>query len=202
MIHLIPALLLAILVFGGLTGCAPVIFGGVAATAGVVNDRRTTGTVIEDQAIEVKINQAIYDSEEVREQAHINVNSYNMVVLLSGEAPSVEMRDKAEEIARNTEKVREVYNEIVVATPSSLGARGSDTWITAKVKSALFQITDHPDFDPTRVMVITEGGVVYLFGLLTPEESQDVTSTVRLVGGVQKVVTLFEFIEPKEQVLS
>ena len=194
MIHRITILLLGVIAIGNLTGCAGVLFGSVAAGASVAHDRRTTGTMVEDQSIENKTYAALDQVEGVRDESHINVTSYNNVVLLSGEAATPELREKAEEIAHGIPKVQEVHNELVVASPTSLGERSNDTWITTKVKSSLFQVNDLPDFDPTRVKVVTERGVVYLFGLLQPDEATAVVETARRVGGVQKVVTLFEYL--------
>lgn len=194
MIFRVGGLVLSLLLLGNLSGCAGILFGGVAASASVGHDRRTTGTIVEDQSIELKINEQLNKQQEFRDHSHVDVTSYNLMVLLSGEVPSAELRDKAEEIARNTEKVSAVHNELVIGPPSSLADRSNDAWITTKVKSALFQVRGLPDFDATRVKVVTDRGVVYLFGLLRAPEAEAVVETARNVGGVQKVVTLFEYI--------
>ena len=186
------ALSLALIV--GLAGCAGFIVGGAAASISVAHDRRAAGTVVEDQAIEFKIYSEIDQDKGLVGQSHINVTSYNNAVLLSGEIPSPEAKQSVEGIASNTDEVKQVYNELVIAAPSSLANRNADAWITTKVKSALFTIQHIPDFDPSRVKVVTERGVVYLFGLLTKVEADAVIEVVRQVGGVQQVVTLFEEI--------
>ncbi len=186
-------LTLSLIVLGNIYGCAAALFGGAAAGASVAHDRRTTGTMVDDQSIEMKIIGELDQIEELANQGHVGITSYNYAVLLTGEVPSEELSQRVEEIARNTNKVTEVYNELIVAPPSSLSSRSTDTWITTKVKTALFQITEIPDFDPTRVKVVTDRGVVYLFGLLNPDEADAVIETTRSVGGVQKVVTLFEY---------
>ena len=112
-----------------LTGCAPVVVGGAATTVSVAHDRRTSGSVIEDQAIEMRIYNRLSEDEEINQQAHINVTSYDGIVLLSGEAPSEALRTRAGQIARDTEKVRRVHNEIQIAAPSSMMTRSSDSWI-------------------------------------------------------------------------
>ena len=175
-----------------LSGCAAALFGGVAAGASTVHDRRTAGTVIEDQAIELKILSYIVGDAVLNQSSHINVTSYNQVVLLSGEAANQEFRNRAEILARSTDQVRRVENEIVIAPNSPLGVRSNDTWLTTKVKGSMVGIQGLPGFDPTRVKVVTERGIVYLFGLLSAEEADIVTETARRVRGVQKVVKLFE----------
>lgn len=184
-----PVLLLACLM---VSGCAGLVVGGAATGVAVATDRRTMGTVIEDQAIELKAAKALFENEDLNSQTHINVTSYNTIVLVSGEAPTEELRSEVIEIVRNIEKVRHVYDEITIAAPSSLVSRSSDSLITAKVKTRLLSL---PDFDGTRVKVVTENGTVFLMGLLTGEEAENVTAAARKVGGVQKVVKLFEIVD-------
>jgi osmotically-inducible protein OsmY len=114
------------------------------------------------------------------------------VVLVTGEAVTEEARQQVIEIVRAIPRVRQVYDELAVAPPTSLLARSSDSVITAKVKTQLVAIKD---FDATRVKVVTERGVVYLLGLLSAADAERVTEVTRAVGGVQKVVKLFEYVE-------
>lgn len=187
------ALMLAAAVLGLVQGCAPVVIGGAATGVTVAHDRRTAGTFIEDQTIELKAKAALRDDSDLRAQAHLNVTSFNMIVLLSGEAPSEALRQRAGTLVANVEKVRRVHNEVLVAAPSSVMTRSSDTLITARVKTALFSIKGMEDFDPTRVKVVTENGTVFLMGLLTRPEADAAARTASGVGGVQRVVKLFEY---------
>jgi len=165
---------------------------GGATGAAVAIDRRTTGTMIEDQSIELKAGQAFRDDPEINDNAHWNVTSFNLVVLVSGEAPSEEMKERMGNLARDIPKVSHVYNEITIAAPSALVSRSSDSLITSKVKTKLLTLDN---FDGTKVKVVTEKGVVYLMGLVTHEESDRATEATRQVGGVQKVVKLFQYID-------
>ena len=126
---------------------------------------------------------------------HVNITSYNGVVLLTGQAPTETLRQQAQDIVAATEKVRAVHNEMTIAAPNSLLTRSSDTLITAKVKTALFNIKGLDDFDPTRVKVVTEDGIVYLMGLVYHREGDAVTEEARKVGGVMKVVKVFEYLD-------
>ncbi|MEE8320604.1 MAG: BON domain-containing protein [Gammaproteobacteria bacterium] len=173
-----------------LHACAVAVVAGGATGVTVAHDRRTTGTFIEDQAIELKANKGFYTDKELYEQAHLNVTSYNTVVLVTGETPSEELRNRAIDIVRNIPKVTHVHNEITIAAPSAMVSRSSDTLITTKVKTKLLTVKG---FDGTRTKVVTEKGVVYLMGLLTREKSDIATNIVRQVGGVQKVVKLFQY---------
>ncbi|MDZ7750794.1 MAG: BON domain-containing protein [Gammaproteobacteria bacterium] len=195
---IIPAALLVLAVLAvALQGCAPAIVAGGAATGAMIaHDRRTTGTVVEDRAIILKVAGRISDDEELDNQSHINVNSYNGVVVLTGETPSAALRARAEKHARQVEKVRKVYNELVVAAPSSLLTRTSDTLLLGKIKGTMLATEG---VDPTRTKVIVEQGRVYLMGLVTDAEAHAATEVVRRVDGVQKVIRLFEYIDPARQ---
>lgn len=177
------------------SGCAAIAVGGLATGAAVVHDRRTTGTMIEDQNIEIKAASALARDPDLKSRAHLNVTSYNLVVLLSGEAPSEELKLRAGRIVRGIERVKRVHNEIVVAAPSSMMTRSSDTMITARVKTALLGIKGLDDFDATRVKVVTENGTVFLMGIVTRAEAEAATEAARTVSGVQRVVRLFEYID-------
>ena len=188
-IHLAAAVLATTL----LTGCIPLLVGGTAVGVGVAHDRRTTGAVVDDQTIALKLYNTL--DQQLPPGNHINVTSYNGAVLLSGEVVSAQAREQAETIARRIEPpIREIYNELVIGPPSALSSRNNDTLLTTKVKAALLRINDIPDFDPSRVKVVTERGVVYLLGLVRPREADAAADVASQVGGVRQVVTLFEYI--------
>jgi osmotically-inducible protein OsmY len=189
---ILPALLLGSLISAG---CAPLVIGGAAATtASVAHDRRTTGSVIEDKAIKGRVVRGLDDATDLRENSHINVSVFNGMVLLSGEATSETYRARAGDIARQQEKVRRVYNELTIAAPSSYMTRSSDSWITTKVKSSLVGL-DIEGFDPSRVKVVSENGTVYLMGLVYHAEANATVARAQQVGGVQRVVKLFEYLD-------
>lgn len=173
--------------------CAPLLVGGAATGVAVAHDRRSAGTVLGDQNIELSIRKRLL-GDEIFKGSHINVTSYNNVVLLTGEVPTREAGLQAAQVARDTDKVRQVHNELVIAEPSSVAARSNDSLITAGVKSSLLAV-NQPGFDPTRVEVTTERNVVYLMGLVSRAEADDATDRARRVTGVSKVVRLFEFVD-------
>lgn len=175
-----------------LTACAPVIVGGAATGAVVANDRRTTGTFVEDEAIELKIKNAILANKALNKQTHINVTSFNTNVLLTGEAVTEESRNQVIKIARDTEKVSHVFNEITIAAPSAMVARSSDTLLTTNVKSRLLL---NKDVAGSKIKVVTEAGVVYLMGLVTRSQGNTAAKVASQASGVQKVVKLFEYID-------
>jgi len=181
-----------LIVITSLHGCAAVVVGGGATAASLAADRRTAGTVIEDQSIELKAARMIFENKELNEQAHINVTSYNMRVLLSGEAPTETLKSQAVEMVRGIDQVVHVYDEISLAAPSSMLARSSDSVITSKLKTKLITAEN---VNGMAIKVVTEAGVVYLMGLVTREEADRATGIARQTGGVQKVVKLFQYTD-------
>jgi osmotically-inducible protein OsmY len=170
-------------------GCAAAVIGGAGTAVMVAEDRRTVGTVAEDQGIELKAANRIGDKFK---DPHINVTSYNRMVLLTGEAPDAATRGEIEKIARAVENVRGIYNEITIAGKTALSARANDAYLTSKVKA---RFIDQQKFNVLHVKVVTEANVVYLLGLVKRQEAEDATQIARTTGGVQKVVRLFEFLD-------
>lgn len=179
------------LIAATVSGCAGAVIAGGAAGASAVHDRRTVGTVVSDQEIEFKAI-AARKQDPIFEGSHINIISYNGVVLLTGEAPTPEARQRMEEKVHAIKDVRKVHNEITVAAPSAFASHASDAWITTKAKASLVKVKIE-NFDPTRVKVHTENGTVYLMGLVTRAEGDAVVDEVRQIRGVQRVVKVFEY---------
>ncbi len=172
------------------SGCAAVVVGGAAATGVMVaEDRRTVGTMTEDQGIEFKASGRI--DEKVKD-GHINVTSYNRAVLLTGEVPSEAAKSDAERATRAVDNVRSVFNELQVSGNTSLQARTNDTVLTSKVKA---RFVDARKFSPLHVKVVTENGIVYLLGMVKRQEAADATEIARTTGGVRKVVRVFEYLD-------
>ena len=176
-----------------LSGCAPLVVGGAVMTGVVAVDRRTAGTQLEDEAIELKVASAI--NKELGERVHLNVTSYNRRTLLTGEVRSEADRARATLLAQSQENVKDVVNDLLVGAPSSLTQRTKDTVITGQVKAAFL---DAKDLQSNAVKVITERGVVYLMGRVTTREAQRATDIARGIGGVAKVVRVFEDISEDE----
>lgn len=173
-----------------LQGCATAVITGAATGASIVHDRRTAGSVIDDQGIEFKAASALYRNKTIYNQSHINVTSYNGTVLLTGEALTEQLKQQIYDLVRIIPKVRTIHNELIIAAPSALPSRSSDTWITSKVKA---KITAEKDLDPFYIKVVTEHGIVYLMGVVTREEAQKSVQIVSNSAGVQRVVKIFEY---------
>jgi osmotically-inducible protein OsmY len=173
-----------------LPGCVPLVIGGIAGTAVVATDRRTTGAQLDDELIEDKTTSALLERFRGRE-VHVNVTSYNGIVLLSGEAPSETVKSEIEGVARGMPKVRYIQNEMVVGPAADFGSRSNDTFITSKVKT---RFVEGNKFQINYVKVVTERSIVYLLGIVRPEEGNAAAEIARTTSGVQRVVKVFEYI--------
>lgn len=182
-----------LLVSVGIQGCATAIVGGAAATATAFHDRRTFGVFIEDQTIEFKAAERLASDPTIKELSNINTTSYNMVVLMTGQAASQELKTRAESLVAGIERVRRVVNEVEIGSTASLVESTHSAALTAEIKFKLTNI-DIPGFDPLRVKVVTERGVVYLMGLLSQAEGKAVADLVSRISGVRRVVKVFEYL--------
>lgn len=177
-----------------MSACAPLLVGGaVMGTSLMVTDRRTSGTQVEDQSIELKA--MTRTREAVGERGHVNATSYNRTLLLTGEVAADTDKVAVEQAVAKIEGVRTVVNELVVAGSSSLAARSNDAILTSKVKASFI---DAKDVFANAIKVVSERGTVYLMGRVTEREANRASDIARGVSGVQKVVRVFEVITEAE----
>lgn len=186
-------LLVATLGAGMLTGCAPLLIGGAMVGGTMIAlDRRTSGTQVEDQAIEIK---AMARVRELALPAHVNVTSYNRMTLITGEVPREADRAAVEQLVSRVDQVRSVVNELAVMEPSTVGSRTQDSILSGKVKAAF---VDAQDLQAQAAKVVTERSVVYLLGRVTEREAKRFAGVARSVDGVKKVVRVFEIVTEAE----
>ena len=177
-----------------LGACAPVIVGGaMLGTALSVTDRRTTGAQLEDEGIELKAINRL--REAVGDRGHINTTSYNRTVLITGEVATEADRVAAEQAINRIENVRATVNELAVMGNASLTARSNDAILSSKVKASFI---DAKDLQANAFKVVAERGTIYLMGRVTEREAGRATEIARGVGGVGKVVRVFEMLSETE----
>ena len=176
-----------------MSGCALLVGGAIVGSSMVAVDRRTSGTQLEDQSIELKAVKRA--GELLGDRGHINVTSYNRLVLITGEVPTEADKAAVEQAVTRIENVRSVVNELVITLPSSIGNRSNDTLITSKVKASL---VDAKDVQVNAYKVVTERSVVYLMGRVTEREADRAAYIARGVSGVRKVVKVFDVISEAE----
>lgn len=176
-----------------LAGCFGVAAVGVGTGVLMVSDRRNSETYVTDEGLELRASSRI--REKFGDKVHVNITSYNRMLLLTGEAPSESIKTEIAQVAGDVQNVKSISNELAIAGPSSLGGRSNDAYLTSKVKA---RFVDAKKFSAHHVKVVTEAGVVFLLGLVTQAEADAAADIARTTGGVQKVVRVFEIISPEQ----
>lgn len=177
-----------------LGGCAPLLVGGaIVGTSMVASDRRTTGTQLEDEVIDVKATNRA--REVLGGRGSVSVTSYNRLMLITGEVPSEADKAAVERAVKGIDNVQSVVNELAVGPALSLSARSNDVLITSKVKASF---VDAKDLFSRSIKVVVANGVVYLMGRVTEREADRAAQIARGVSGVKKVVKVFEIISEAE----
>lgn len=190
--YLLPLMMLPLLL--PLNGCAPLLVGGAAATTVVVaQDRRTAGAILNDERIEIRVKDFISKDAELHEHTQVKATSYNGIVLLTGEVALPVMADRIVEFTRQETHVREVRNELLVAPQRDMAARRADIGLASRVRTRLFS---DRDVKSNTVKITTYDGTVYLMGLITRAEAEQVVEATRGVSGVQRIVRMFEYVRP------
>lgn len=185
--------LVAALLAATLSGCAPLILGGAAVGTMVAVDRRTSGSQLEDESIELRANSRL--GEIFGSLAHINVTSYNRQVLLTGEVPNAQDRQLVEQVVATVDNVRNIVNEMAVLGNSTLTQRSSDSIVTGRVKAALL---DAKDLFANSFKIVTERGTTYVMGRVTQREATRATEVITAQSGVQRLVRVLEIISEDE----
>lgn len=177
------AALLALLTATLVGACAP------------ASKKRTPGTVIDDQTIQIRALNNIYRTEEFDRADHVKVEVHNGTVLLAGETKSEANKALATRVVNEIRGVKHVVNELAVMPAAGLGERLDNSYISAKANSILTARDPISGIDMARIKVITARRNVYLMGTVTQEEGEAVVEVVRNVGGVEKVVKVFDYID-------
>ena len=173
-----------------ITGCTEIIHVATESPIQPSAEELSIGTDIDDWELETSIGVNIKKAGYELKSSHININSYNRIVLLTGQAPSSEARSLAAEIAKNYRGVRQVYNEIKVSGPTSFIARTNDAWLSAKVKTKLMA---SEEIESSSFKVVTENGIIYLMGLISQKKAATALELTSEVGGAVKVVSVLEY---------
>jgi osmotically-inducible protein OsmY len=175
-----------------LTGCVTVLDAATDEPIRRDPGKRTFGAYVDDKQLKTIISVNLKKADPLLAEAHVNVTTYNGLVLLTGQVPTKALREKASEVARNVTRVRQVYNELQVLPNTSMLSRTNDSWLATKVRTRLMA---NRDIESGRVQVVVENSTVYLMGLLTRVQAEKVTDVARTTKGVAKVVRAIEYIE-------
>lgn len=163
----------------------------VLQACSAIPDRRSTDIIMKDENIESKATNTLYENTKINKKIHVNVTSYNGIVLVTGEVLTEELRQQVIDVIRNLPDVKRVHNELAVGNLTSFESRSGDTWITSKVKS---QMLSTKELKSTLIKVVTENDTVFLMGIVTEKEANMAVDVARNVEGVKRVVKIFEYI--------
>jgi osmotically-inducible protein OsmY len=173
-----------------LGGCAPLVVTGVGAGLQLVDDRRSAGVYLLDEEIELKAAGRLSDARI--EGAHANFTSFNRRLLVTGEAPTEDIKAKIGALLRDLPNVREIINELSIGAPSGYVSRSNDSYITAKAKTRLI---DDSRFNAHHIKVVTEGEAIYLMGLVRRDEGDAAAEVVARTTGASRVIKVFEYLD-------
>lgn len=184
------AILLGATIF--LQGCVAALIGGGAVAAKVATDPRTTGTQIDDETLEFKVENSVEKDAQIKAEGRVNAVSYNGRVLLIGQVPNSDVKDTATALAKGVEGVNEVYNELTVSPKISFAQISKDSWLTTQVKSKMFV---DGRVKATDVKVISENGEVFLLGNVTQSQANAAADIASKISGVKKVIKVFKYLD-------
>ncbi|HHF3358046.1 osmotically-inducible protein OsmY [Haemophilus influenzae] len=184
------AILLGATIF--LQGCVAAVIGGGAVAAKVATDPRTTGTQIDDETLEFKVENSVEKDAQIKAEGRVNAVSYNGRVLLIGQVPNSDVKDTATALAKGVEGVNEVYNELTVSPKISFAQISKDSWLTTQVKSKMFV---DGRVKATDVKVISENGEVFLLGNVTQSQANAAADIASKISGVKKVIKVFKYLD-------
>ncbi|HHE9993664.1 TPA: division/outer membrane stress-associated lipid-binding lipoprotein [Haemophilus influenzae] len=175
-----------------LQGCVAAVIGGGAVAAKVATDPRTTGSQIDDETLEFKVENAVEKDAQIKAEGRVNAVSYNGRVLLIGQVPNSDVKDTATALAKGVKGVNEVYNELTVSQKISFAQISKDSWLTTQVKSKMFV---DGRVKATDVKVISENGEVFLLGNVTQSQANAAADIASKISGVKKVIKVFKYLD-------
>lgn len=181
-----------LLTFLLLQGCATIFIAGAAAGISLANDRRSPAAIVEDQKIENQARRIIKQDSELDHNAHISITSFNRVVLITGQVQNTPIRDRVTQLIKSKINLQRLHNELTIRPPVSMQIHTQDTWLTSKVKNALLR---RPNLNVMHIKVVSENNTVYLMGLVSQAEGRAAAAAAQLVGNINRVITVFEYID-------
>lgn len=168
-----------------------VLTGCLLLLAGCAHDSRTIGSKIDDRLITWRAAGNLRGDAELHGQAHVAVTSLNGIVLLTGEAPTEALRDRAAQKVSTIAGIRRVHNELRIAPPASLATRSRDAWMAGEARTRIAAA----DGIESRVVVVADNASIYLLGLVHQSEGAAATQAATNVAGVERIVQLFEYLD-------
>ncbi|MBQ4833835.1 divisome-associated lipoprotein YraP [Pseudoalteromonas sp. MMG010] len=174
-----------------LQGCAAAVVAGTASAVTAANDRRTLGSQIDDNNIEIKASIAFSEVHSINETANVDVISFNGIVLLVGQVANQSIKDQAQKAVESVNGIRKIHNQIRLSSNIGITTQSHDTWLTSKVKTKLLTAKN---VSGNSIKVVTENGEVFLMGLVSQAEADNAVNIARNISGVERVIKVFEYL--------
>ncbi len=180
-----------------MVGCAPLVVGGAAvatgATVSAAIDRRSAGTIVSDGVIEKRLGAEIKNALKERlgsePEGRITVTAYNGKVLLTGEIETLKAKRIVTETAQKSLDVKSVVNELAVQESAGWSQRMKDTKLATTIRSRMVM---EDNVYLSQMKVVVERGIVYLMGIVTPQENTIALTTAARTSGVYRVISVCE----------
>ncbi len=172
-----------------LYGCFGLMGNESPQAVTIHTDRRSSSALLMDTSLEMDLNTKLQNLD-LPTESRVYVKSFNRHILVLGQTPDEETIEKISEMVSSTEGVKKVYNEVSPMNCLSYWQKAKDNWITTKITSTMILT---PKMNPWKIHVTTENSVVYLVGIVTPEEEEFAVNTAKMTSGVRKVVKLFDY---------
>ena len=183
---------LFILFITQLVGCAP---STLLAIPQSIADRRSTEDQITDNTIFLSSWSPIQEiTDKERQKSHVNLAVFNKAIVIVGQVPSEDVKNKITEAISKIKNVKTVHNKMVVGKACKIKQRAKDTITTSNVKTRMFLDLKN-DLHPMHVKIMTENSVIYLLGIVNEKEADEAIKIAKSSKGVRLVVPLFELDE-------
>ncbi len=163
------------------------------ASCSTIFEKRTSNNFLEDQNIINKFNELYYADKDLYRETHINFTSYNLQPLMTGQVPTEQHKQQLNNIINQVKTVQKHFNEVEIRAPTSIMSRSNDSYITAVIKASIFNNVNR--LEGAQVKVVTENSSVFLMGLLTQKQADQITEIARTTRGTKRVIKLFEYID-------
>ena len=183
-------LLAASLLTVGLAGCTPLAKMGVGPDIAQPGTRTTAGR-LNDFNLAQSVRVDIYRDEPEASNANIEVNAFYQVILLTGEVPTIDAKERIGEIARRYNDVKVVHNELTIGPSRSLAARLEDDLLERKADFSLFTADG---LRSSQAKVVAVNGTLYLMGKLSQREADRAIQRLQALDGLRRIIKIVDLV--------
>lgn len=171
----------------------------ITGAFGVPNTERTLAQRVLDESIEHTARVNIYAlNETLRDNSRLKVDSFYSDVLLTGEVPDENTKQEITKIVSSMPDVKNLYNYLNVSRIKGTSYTLHDGYLTSKIKA---KVLANNQIRSSQVKAITDDGVVYILGKLTPSEQGQLIDIINDTVGIKELRLLNTVIDNNGAVL-